>query len=462
MLLLLLFYFVYLPCLIIRANFCLILVVCLSQASLAVPMQGTSQNINLFYILGAPLAAYSLFYYFFFVTKVSKNSRQPYRKYVYLFIFIILITIFSRGIGLTSLGGETWGGFVYIKLLIVLALILFSGFIHLTEKQWRYALIGMCLIPLLTTVPDWGLLVRGEVPVNIKQSVSSAMGAFMSPAQISRYAEGQVVGFYLIVLAMMLFFTTKKPIIEIFLVLFGFIFIGISGHRISIMKAFFFFLIIFVFSEKKKYVNTLIIVLIFLFTIGLFANQLVFFLPLSFQRALSFIPGLSISPEAFERAAESLDWRINMWKVAAEEIPRYLFMGKGYSISSSELYALSAYDPLAISVFMLTSNFHNGPLDLLIGFGLFGLLAVLALFVSVYVRHFRWSKRNWNSGVLRSYHKIILAIFIVEAIIFLFVFGAASSLPVQLFLIVILEGLVVSDLHIGKISEVKSMRTSNG
>jgi len=59
-------------------------------------------------------------------------------------------------------------------------------------------------------------------------------------------------------------------------------------------------------------------------------------LPLSVQRTLSFLP-LPVDPVAQASADLSTEWRLQMWKNVLPQIPQYLWLGKGYSISAADL-----------------------------------------------------------------------------------------------------------------------------
>lgn len=101
-------------------------------------------------------------------------------------------------------------------------------------------------------------------------------------------------------------------------------------------------------------------------------------LPLSIQRSLTFLP-IEFSPIAREDARSTWEWRAEMWKVVIPEVPKYLLLGKGFSYSGTDFYltslavsqgSLAAYEDTLIS-----GNYHQGILTLIIPFGLPGFLA---------------------------------------------------------------------------------------
>ncbi len=104
-------------------------------------------------------------------------------------------------------------------------------------------------------------------------------------------------------------------------------------------------------------------------------------LPLSVQRSLSFLP-IDVHPTARQDAMGTLDWRLQMWRVVLPEVPQYLWLGKGYTFSGTDYLLVqesirrglfTAYEDTLVS-----GNYHNGILTLLVPFGLAAMLAFVA------------------------------------------------------------------------------------
>ena len=153
-----------------------------------------------------------------------------------------------------------------------------------------------------------------------------------------------------------------------------------------------------------------------------FANKL----PLSAQRTLSVLP-LHLSPIARQSADASSEWRIQMWKVVIPEIPKYLFKGKGYALDPREVAETQIHlqGNESWNGAFLMGDYHNGPLSLLIPFGIYGALAFLwFLFVSLRAmsRYLRLGDPN-----LRTINALLLATFSAKVVMFFFVFGSLHS-----------------------------------
>ena len=151
-------------------------------------------------------------------------------------------------------------------------------------------------------------------------------------------------------------------------------------------------------------------------------------LPLSVQRTLSFLP-LSVDPAARADAMASTEWRLQMWKIMAAQIPDYFWLGKGYATSSSDLYFAqqSALRGLAgnFETSLVAGDYHSGPLSVIIPFGIWGVLAFVAFLVAVC----RALYHNYRFGdpSLKTMNTILFAYFLARVVSFVFIFGAFDS-----------------------------------
>jgi len=149
-------------------------------------------------------------------------------------------------------------------------------------------------------------------------------------------------------------------------------------------------------------------------------------LPLLVQRSLSFLPG-KFNWAARESATTTVEWRVGMWQELLPEVPKCLFRGKGWTFDAREFVTAAemgvAGDPLAGSI--LVGNYHNGPLSIVIPFGLYGLVA-FGWFVTAGLRVLH---RNWKFGspALQNVNALLLAAFAAQTLFFIFCFGSLYS-----------------------------------
>lgn len=151
-----------------------------------------------------------------------------------------------------------------------------------------------------------------------------------------------------------------------------------------------------------------------------FANRL----PGAVQRSISFLP-VQIDPAIRRDAAGSLDWRVEMWRETLPLVPRYLLLGKGYNFDGTDYYLtlegaqrgiFRSYDAA-----MISSDYHQGVLTLIIPFGIWGLLAFSAFCAAslrVLYRNYRYSPPE-----LRLINTFLLSYFTGRLLFYLFLYG---------------------------------------
>jgi len=164
-------------------------------------------------------------------------------------------------------------------------------------------------------------------------------------------------------------------------------------------------LLTMLFFLEKLYRTRLLLVFLIggMLGIGLlvaFANKL----PSNFQRSLTFLP-LPLDPQVVAEAQGSSDWRHEMWADLWPQVPGYLLVGKGYALSAQDFqtidsggifYGGSSAASLDKSQqnLALSGDYHNGPLSILMPFGLWGAIGFLWLeLAAVYVLY-----RNYKYG----------------------------------------------------------------
>ncbi len=165
-------------------------------------------------------------------------------------------------------------------------------------------------------------------------------------------------------------------------------------------------------------------------------------LPLVVQRGISFLP-VRLNPAVKQSAELSSEWRINMWKDVLPMIPKYLPLGKGYSIVGSELEVALETNYRGIgpnyAAALMFGAYHNGPLTLIVPFGIWGFGAFLWFCIA----SIRYLYRNYRYGDpdLKTVNTFLLAYFLAKLLLFSIIFGNFFS---DLFAFTGIVGLSVS------------------
>lgn len=151
-------------------------------------------------------------------------------------------------------------------------------------------------------------------------------------------------------------------------------------------------------------------------------------LPLVVQRAIAYLP-VKLNASVKYDAWASTDWRIRMWQVIYDEVPKYLWLGKGYGGNATDLYLVRESKRRGfISDFegsYIAGDYHSGPLSVLVPLGVGGVLAFLwFLTAGTYALY-----RNFRYGApeLKRVNTFLLTFFIAQTLFYMLVFGAFSN-----------------------------------
>jgi hypothetical protein len=168
------------------------------------------------------------------------------------------------------------------------------------------------------------------------------------------------------------------------------------------------------------------IVLLAVLLFGTLAFAFAEHMPLSFQRSVAFLP-LKLDPVAIESAEDSSNWRLDIWKSLVPQIPHYLILGKGLGIDFNDLASYYEFGNSQVGGvegggFTLAGDYHNGPLSLIIQFGLWGALGFLWLVVASL--KVLWANYKYGDPEIKQQNIYLLAFYIAKIVMFFAVFGS--------------------------------------
>jgi hypothetical protein len=157
-------------------------------------------------------------------------------------------------------------------------------------------------------------------------------------------------------------------------------------------------------------------------------------LPATFQRSLSFIPGLNLDPEVVLNADGSKAWREGIWADTWPKVPQYLLLGKGYGLSAEDFTMMgdgtfangiaSKMDQSQVAL-AISGDYHNGPLSTLMPFGIWG--AIAFLWVSVTALYILYRNYKYGDADLKTVNAFFLVVALQKFFGFFFIFGAYSN-----------------------------------
>ena len=349
-----------------------------------------------------------------------------------LMLVIVATALTTGGIGLRVLGSQTVGGKGYFYLAAAAA-----GFFALSSQAIKRKHVLLCLafffLPGVTAII--GRLVQAAGP-----SASFLFLLFPPESELNMLEGDQTFelgltrasGLLPLAMAIFCWVLVRNGVAGVFnftrpwrmVILIGAVVIGtFGGFRSAVLLMGMTFLILF-WLEKLWGTRIFLILLIGMTLGGVLLTAFADKLPLTMQRSLSFLP-VEIDPLTRASAQDSTEWRLEIWRAMLPQVPQYFFKGKGYSVSGDEMYMShqSAFRGLSADWegAALAGDYHNGPLSVIIPFGIWGLLS----FVWLLVAGARFLYTNFREGApeLRRINAFLFALFLARILFFLLIFG---------------------------------------
>jgi hypothetical protein len=397
------------------------------------------------FIQGRPnlwLVAFSLSMFLSLLERALSSNmhfiRVPQITWPLIFMIgVVLITAkLTGGIGVRALGSTVYGGKKYVALLVgILSYFALTSRRIPRERAWLY--VGLFFLCGLTSIigdlyalsPRWATPIfwffppTGYVMESFELGESRlggiSMGGFMLLSYLmARYGirgiflSGRLWRPFLFVLCILMVFCG-----------------GFRSQLFTIMLIF-----TFQFFMEGLYRTRLLPLFAF---VGLFASAAIIplapKLPYTVQRTMAFLP-LELDPLAKAAAQDTVDWRIKMWKALLPQVPQHLLLGKGLGITPEEFNEMMGGTALAAEAgkidpsqnsLALSYDYHNGPLSVLIPFGIWGAIAVIWFFVAGL--RVLYGNYLYGDPSLKTVNLFLYVNFLVTIIMFLFVGGGLSS-----------------------------------
>jgi hypothetical protein len=391
----------------------------------------------LFFVPGRPqiwVAAAFLSFAFMIVQKAMSAPMRPVRVKMITIPLVVLVAIvfitayFRGGVGFQAFGSSIIGGKAYFWILAATL-----GYFAITANE----------VPLEKRRFYLNLFLLGALANAIGSSLDYVAPSFhyifrLFPVdRLSMSGEGSNIGRYygLAIAAMALFYyvlsrwplrellTLRRPFGLLLLLFSGLVVLG-SGYRGNFLLIGLVFAAVFFFEGlvRSRFLLPFLCAGIILSAAAVpFASKL----PMPIQRAISVVPFIEVNTAARIEAQLSTDWRINMWRVVIPEIPRYLWLGKGIGISSSDLemaQTMANRGPMGpYELALQTGAYHNGPLTILIPFGIWGALAWLWFLGA----SFRALHLNYKYGDprMKTANTLMIGLFCAKLLYYMVVFG---------------------------------------
>lgn len=310
--------------------------------------------------------------------KLWKSEILKEKKSLLLLVFVILMLIIVRGAGLRILGSSSWGGTVYIHILSSIFFYIAVQGMLLKKKVLNnliFSLIFAYFLGGLIAFSGWSAKEQVGEYISYRLSwLTPLAGGSMALAIFIRSARWRWISNLLILISLMAIAAT-----------------GFRSRLVGLIMS----VGIYLFFKSKNrnvfLVNTFIAGLIIWGAIVAVSPVM----PNRIQRAISFVPGVTIDHMTARDASHSIDWRLEIWEYALSRAGDYLIVGRGGTFDVQETVGqLGVVDPYGTPwQAFLTHTYHSGPIEMLLDYGIPGLIAVLSLHILIFKRLWGYSRR---------------------------------------------------------------------
>ncbi len=353
-----------------------------------------------------------------------------------LLLVVVITAKFTGGISVMAMGGTSYGGKGYY--FIIGAILAYFGLVSqpIPLEKARFYLALFFLPVVIFSLGSTLIYFAGQpfyflyllFPVGFASYQASTEGSLAGVRFAGVWPAAAAVIHYLLAV-----FGVRGVLAKgwRWMLLLAVVVLGtMAGFRSFLLLFLVLFAVLFVLEGLLR--SPLFPALVLVGALGLLAlTPFATRLPRAMQRTLSFLP-IEIDPLVRRDADGSVDWRVTMWQATLPELPKYFWIGKGYSVNPTDLYlaqqAALRGRAAQHSGSLAAGDYHNGPLSVYIPFGSFGCLAFLA-FLGAGLRALSLNYRYGNPALEKT-NRFFFAFFLTKIIFFFSVFGSLySDLP---------------------------------
>lgn len=385
----------------------------------------------------------SVFFVSGLIFKTDKGKLTIEKIDVILLINIgYLVTVFFRNpVGINALGGDRVGGKPYVDVVLgMMAYIMLSRYSIRKQDALKLPLIWICTAgfsslagTISQVLPGLGTVLGKFYSPFTPFDMSEAGGdVTMGETRVSTVDLGSALVLYVCSKYNPTTILKNNRIGAFFSYLLGWVLIFLSGFRNAIIGAFLTTLAATVLRDRfLGFVKVAFLTLTILIG-GVLISYTNITIPLTFQRALSFLPG-NWDQEAIQDAKGSTEWRFRIWTIAltSEKYIKSKMLGDGFGFLRADLETMAdamhggagfGGEDSAIEAELINGDFHSGPVSSIRCVGYVGLLLFFPLLIAkaIYALDFIKNARGTHFQFLSLFVGIPN---IFSPFFFVFIFG---------------------------------------
>ena len=369
----------------------------------------------------------------------TPDFNERFHEARWLFIGILgycltlFIIMFYRGVGLRILGSGQMGGRFYFQQLLCAIFPLLFIMCRPSEKALVRLFILQCLLTATFLISEfaWAFMPKqldfllrffelsGDAVSFDVRATQVGLRRFQSLREISQGL------YFLILVAFSLKMFTQRSGFFLVPTVLGILVMGaLSGHRILLLITLvttFFCMIAQRFFTPRNILLFSILGIVSLTLVYVFVDSM----PLAAQRAVSFLPGISVQQLAAEDGYGTLVTRKILREIGMEMIPQYMWIGRGFGLTQTDDFSV-LWDPTQITFHLNQGRFFNGFIGLMVNTGLTGTLSMLIILLFGTVLSWKIIKNLQILGAEEPFLRmcgVVAGLWMASTVSFLFLHG---------------------------------------
>jgi hypothetical protein len=409
----------------------------------------------------AALLAWSGLIVVLMLRQFPPDFRETLRRnrWIYLGIIIYCATLVllmsQRGFGLRIFGSSQQGGRLYLQQLICAILPLLFATVRMDEKLFTRALVLMWLLSITYFISDFAFTFGGAA--NFLLRFFEVPGDALNFETINmRFGIRRFQSFLNAGMGLMFLLLARHKLTD---------FIGrsiwwllpsavgifalslLSGHRGYVLLVVG-TMIVLMYAQRFFTMRTAVLAPLVLGALLIVAYGLADRAPLSVQRAISFLPGIRVNPQASADAASTMHLRRVLRHAGIQMIPEHFWVGRGFTkyLDMRQL----PYDAEMVDFHLSQGMFYNGFIGLLVNTGISGTVGMMLVITggtALSFRVLRLVRRTGSDRFLYRAASVLAGYFLTSAFFFLFLHGdselALKNFALQLGMLILAERLML-------------------
>ena len=358
------------------------------------------------------------------------SYRPAIDKWMWVFALNILLIIAVRGSGFAFMGGSVYGGAAYLGIWLSIFYYFSLVRIQISEKdvkQLIFVVLAAACLPMAVEVLLY-VWERAALPLTKYISVSAdyALEEKYAAEGVVRWGSFYLLGSGLITAAFVL--CTKK-ISRLVLIGAALLLTALTGFRNILGSAVILITWLSFYFSKNRMKTFLLFGFLGLFGFG-FLLVAAPMLPRSAQRAVSFLPGISVEQEVSAHGEGSTKWRVDMWRdYCIPAVPKYLLVGRGMSRDITAYAWLTSRWYGTPEFFYYMGAYHSGPFNLILNYGLPGTVSFILFFLLTIIDGWKTVRRyaSRQDSLLARYYVFLTVQLTCAIVSFFLIFGDVSE-----------------------------------